>query len=95
MRLPPKYARLAKRADELERLVCSPKQRERKVLRAIVDGGAKADAMEKALGEHIAAHPEDAGLTVGDFDWTLRTIVDSRPTSSRPVASEPDRSGIT
>jgi hypothetical protein len=31
--------------------------------------------MEQALAEHIAAHPEDAGPTVEDFDWILRVIV--------------------
>jgi hypothetical protein len=31
--------------------------------------------MEKALAEHIAAHPEDQGRTVEDFDWILRMIV--------------------
>jgi hypothetical protein len=31
--------------------------------------------MEQALAEHIAAHPEDAGRTVDDFDWILRVIV--------------------
>jgi hypothetical protein len=29
----------------------------------------------KALAEHIAAHPEDAGLTVKDFRWMVHTIV--------------------
>ena len=32
--------------------------------------------MEQALAEHIAAHPEDAGRTVDDFDWIVNTIVD-------------------
>jgi hypothetical protein len=82
MRLPPKYAKLAKRADELERLVCPPEQRKRVVLRAIVDGGAEAEAMEKALVEHIAVHPEDAGRSVEDFNWILRTIIDPKPKSS-------------
>jgi hypothetical protein len=82
MRLPPKYAKLAKRAEELERLVCPPKQRKRVVLRAIVNGGAKAAAMEKALAAHIAAHPEDAGGAVEDFNWILRIIIDPRPNSS-------------
>jgi DNA invertase Pin-like site-specific DNA recombinase len=27
--------------------------------------------MEQALAEHIAAHPEDAGRTVDDFDWIV------------------------
>jgi hypothetical protein len=34
-----------------------------------------AAAKAKALAEHIAAHPEDAGLTVADFKWIVRTIV--------------------
>jgi|SRR6516164_4690641 len=33
-----------------------------------------AGAMEKALAEHIAAHPEDAGLTVKDFGWIVHEI---------------------
>jgi hypothetical protein len=31
--------------------------------------------MEKALAEHVARHPEDAGLTVKDFRWIVREIV--------------------
>jgi hypothetical protein len=31
-------------------------------------------AQEKALTEHIAAHPEDAGLTVKDFRWVVHEI---------------------
>ena len=34
-----------------------------------------AAAAAKALAEHIAAHPEDAGLTVADFKWIVRAIV--------------------
>ena len=30
---------------------------------------------EKALAEHVARHPEDAGRTDEDFNWILRTIV--------------------
>ena len=33
------------------------------------------EAKEKALAEHIAAHPEDAGRTVEDFNWIVQTIV--------------------
>jgi hypothetical protein len=48
----------------------------RKWLRVIIhDGDDEAEAMEQALAEHIAAHPEDAGRTVEDFDWILRMIV--------------------
>jgi hypothetical protein len=33
------------------------------------------EAQEKALAEHIAAHPEDAGSTVKDFFWVIRVIL--------------------
>ena len=40
------------------------------------DEEAKAkEKKEKALAEHVARHPEDAGRTVEDFNWILRTIV--------------------
>jgi hypothetical protein len=35
----------------------------------------EAAAMEKAVAEHIAAHPEDAGRTVKDFRWVVWEIV--------------------
>jgi len=35
----------------------------------------KAAAMEKALAEHVASHPEDAGRTVKDFRWIVWEIV--------------------
>jgi hypothetical protein len=48
----------------------------RKWLRVIIhDGDDQAEAKEKALAQHIAAHPEDAGRTVEDFNWILRMIV--------------------
>ena len=51
----------------------------RKWLRAIIhEGDAEAvvkEAQEKALAEHIAAHPEDAGLTIRDFKWLMHVIV--------------------
>jgi hypothetical protein len=34
-----------------------------------------AAAMEKALAEHVACHPEDAGRTVEDFNWIVWEIV--------------------
>jgi hypothetical protein len=34
-----------------------------------------AAAQQKALAEHIAAHPEDAGRRVKDFRWIVREIV--------------------
>ena len=39
------------------------------------EGDDEAAAMEKALAEHVACHPEDAGRTVKDFRWVVREIV--------------------
>jgi hypothetical protein len=33
------------------------------------DEAAAKEKKEKALAEHVARHPEDAGRTVKDFDW--------------------------
>ncbi|HJZ32687.1 MAG TPA: hypothetical protein VKF35_16335 [Hyphomicrobiaceae bacterium] len=33
------------------------------------------EKQEKALAEHVARHPEDAGRTVKDFGWIVQTIV--------------------
>jgi hypothetical protein len=68
-------------ALRIERLLAKVEARlvppPRKWLRVIVhDGDDEAGAMEQALAEHIAAHPEDAGRTVDDFDWIVNTIVD-------------------
>ena len=41
------------------------------------EGDDEAAAMEKALAEHVACHPEDAGRTVKDFRWIVREIVQS------------------
>jgi len=38
----------------------------------------EAAAMEKALAEHVARHPEDVGRTVEDFNWIPNW---DRPTS--------------
>jgi hypothetical protein len=77
--LPLKYAKLAKRIDELDAKI---NRKRRIVLQAIVEDGNEAEVMAKALAEHIASNPRDAGLTVDDFDWILRTIIDPRPSSS-------------
>ena len=41
----------------------------------IREGDDVARAMEKALAEHVARHPEDAGRTVADFKWIVHEIV--------------------
>jgi hypothetical protein len=48
------------------------------------------EAQEKALAEHIAAHPEHAGSTVKDFFWFVHEIVRvKRREDGTPVLSEP------
>jgi hypothetical protein len=36
-------------------------------------------AQERALAEHIAAHPEHAGFAIEDVEWTIRKMVAWRP----------------
>ena len=51
----------------------------RKWLSAIVDDtddeAVVKEKQEKALAEHVARHPEDAGRMVEDFNWILRVIM--------------------
>jgi hypothetical protein len=54
---------------------------ERKCLRVIIDGDdevAKTKKKQETLAEHVASHPEDAGVTVEDFNWIERTLVRPR-----------------
>src|ERR1700730_434043 len=49
----------------------------------------EAAAMEKALAEHVACHPEDAGRTVKDFIWFVTEIVQwprPNPTSAAEIS---------
>jgi hypothetical protein len=67
MREPPKYAKLAKRVEEIEALVCPPKQR--KCLMIVVAGGGEENpAKARALEEHLRACPQDP-KDVEDYDW--------------------------
>jgi hypothetical protein len=53
----------------------------RRWLQVIIDGDdevAVAKKKEDALAEHVAAHPEDAGRTVEDFNWIERMLVRPR-----------------
>jgi hypothetical protein len=62
--LPPKYARLAKRVEEVAALLdCGPLR-----LLSVVVGDGDAEA-EKAriLAAHLAAHPQDAGRPI---EWS-------------------------
>jgi hypothetical protein len=60
----------------LEKLEATLVSRPRPYLRIIIhEGDDEAAAMEKALAEHVACHPEDAGRAVKDCRWTTREIV--------------------
>jgi hypothetical protein len=66
------------RASRIERMLAKVEAAlvppPRKCLRVIIhDGDDETEAKENALAQHIAAHPEDAGRTVQDFNWILRT----------------------
>src|SRR5712691_13106052 len=69
----PSAIRIERMLEKIEaRLVPPP----RPYLRIIIhEGDDEAAAMEKALAEHVACHPEDAGRTVKDFGWIVHEIV--------------------
>jgi hypothetical protein len=72
----PSALRIERMLEKIEAKLVPP---ERKWLHAIVrEEDAEAvvkEKQEKALAEYIAAHPEDAGLTVRDFKWLMHVIV--------------------
>jgi hypothetical protein len=72
----PSALRIERMLEKIEAKLVPP---ERKWLRAIIhEGDAEAvvkEKQEKALAEHVARHPEDAGRTVEDFKWILCVIV--------------------
>ena len=72
----PSAIRIERMLEKIEAALVPPP---RKYLRVIIhEGDDQAAAQEKALAEHIAAHPEDAGRTVKDFNWIVHEIVHHR-----------------
>jgi len=58
----------------------------------------RAAAMEKALAEHVASHPEDAGRTVKDFRWIVWEIVHrltAAEISEAEISAAAERNEIT
>jgi hypothetical protein len=53
----------------------------------IHEGDDEPAAMEKAVAEHIAAHPEDGGRTVKDFRWVVYRMV-QRATAAQILEAE-------
>jgi hypothetical protein len=72
----PSALRIERMLEKIEAKLVPP---ERKWLHAIVhegeDEAVVKEKKEKALAEHMARHPEDAGRTVEDFKWILHRIV--------------------
>jgi hypothetical protein len=72
----PSASRIERMLAKVEATLVPPP---RKCLSAIVhegdDEGVVKEKQEKALAEHVARHPEDAGRTVEDFKWILWMIV--------------------
>ena len=69
----PSAIRIERMLEKLEAALVPPP---RPCLRIIIhEGDDEAAAMEKALAEHVACHPEDAGRTVKDFNWIMQIIV--------------------
>src|SRR5262245_54265147 len=69
---------LARRIAEADRIASEGigRYRQGDRLHATVhEGDDVAVAMEKALAEHVARHPEDAGRKVADFKWTIHEFV--------------------
>jgi hypothetical protein len=72
----PSALRIERMLEKIEAKLVPP---ERKWLSATIhEGDAEAvvkEKQEKALAEHVADHPEDAGRTVEDFKWIMHRIV--------------------
>jgi hypothetical protein len=72
----------------LEKLEARRSPPQRRVLHTIIHEGEddEAAAMEKALAEHVACHPEAAGRTVKDFRWIMHVIVRGPQSDGLPAA---------
>ena len=69
----PSASRIERMLAKVEATLVPPP---RKWLRVIThEGDDEAAAMEKALAEHVACHPEDAGRTVKNCRWIVHEIV--------------------
>src|SRR5262249_38539601 len=68
-------ARIAE-ADRIASEGIGRSQRGDRLQVTVHEGDDVAEAMEKALAEHVAGHPEDAGRTVRDFKWIMHVLVD-------------------
>jgi len=74
----PSASRIERMLEKAEATLVPPP---RKWLRVIIDDtddeAVVKKKKEKALAEHVACHPEDAGRTVADFNWIVHEILRS------------------
>jgi hypothetical protein len=87
-----KLTSIERKLAKLEAEVDALSSRRKPMLQAVVDdrdpAGSLEQVQERALAEHITAHPEDRGLTVADFDWSLWTVIDPRRNSAAQNATD-------
>jgi hypothetical protein len=53
------------------------------------DEAERKKKQEKALAEHVARHPEDAGRKVEDFDWVLIDEAERKKKQEKALAAPP------
>jgi hypothetical protein len=82
-----KYAALLKQIAELEARV-GQKDREHLVI-VVNEGEDQRPAMERALAEWAAKHPEAKKRDVGDFSWLVWTVVHRPPRPDTPLPAPP------
>ncbi len=74
----PSASRIERMLAKIEAKVAPPSRVRLSVMVDDTDDEAeRKKKQEKALAEHVARHPEDAGRKVEDFDWVLIEILRS------------------
>jgi hypothetical protein len=93
----PTAARIERMLEKIEATQVPPSRQWLQIITH--EGDAEAvvkEKQEKALAEHVARHPEDAGRTVEDFKWIVHEFVQWPPgrnltiDNELPADDEPD-----
>src|SRR5262245_56057683 len=76
----PSASRIERMLAKVEARLVPPSREWLRVISDDIDDEAVVkEKKEKALAEHVARHPEDAGRTVKDFRWILVEFIRSWP----------------
>jgi hypothetical protein len=83
-----KLTSIERKLATLEAEVHALSSRRKPTLQAVIDYRDPAarsleQAQALALAEHVAAHPEDAEMTVAEFGWSVWRVVESPPRCDR------------